>query len=83
MPTKEKFYEYVRNATSGKKSRKPGIKENVFDRPGEVFHCFDRQYCRKMTYKFYLPLKSGKFKPEHVLKIQVLSRVGFLYYEVN
>ena len=20
--------------------RKPGIKENVFDRPGEVFHCF-------------------------------------------
>ena len=24
--------------------RKPaGIEENVFDRPGEVFHCFDRQ----------------------------------------
>ena len=23
--------------------RNPGIKENVFDRPGEVFHCFDRQ----------------------------------------
>ena len=22
-----------------------------FDRPGEVFHCFDRQVCRKMTEK--------------------------------
>ena len=34
--------------------RNPGIKENVFDRPGEVFHCFGayRQYvCRKMTEK--------------------------------
>ena len=34
--------------------RNPGIKENVFDRPGEVFHCFDadrQQVCRKMTDK--------------------------------
>ena len=23
--------------------RKPGIKENAFDRPCEVFRCFDRQ----------------------------------------
>ena len=23
--------------------RKQGIKESVFDRPGEVFHCFDRK----------------------------------------
>ena len=44
MPTKEKFYKYVRNATHGKKCYvlSPGIKENVFDRPAEVFHCFDR-----------------------------------------
>ena len=34
--------------------RNPGIKENVFERPGEVFHCFGAycQYvCRKMTEK--------------------------------
>ena len=32
--------------------RKPGIKEIVFDRSGEVFHCFDCQrVCRKMTEK--------------------------------
>ena len=44
MPTKEKFYKYVRNATHGKKCYvlSPGIKEIVFDRPAEVFHCFDR-----------------------------------------
>ena len=41
MPTKEKFYEYVRNATHGKKCYvTPGIKENVFDRPGEGFSLF-------------------------------------------
>ena len=38
MPTKEKFYEYVRNAIV---LRNLGIKENVFDRPCEVFHCLD------------------------------------------
>ena len=27
--------------------RKPGIKESVFDRPGEVFHCFDRKLAEK------------------------------------
>ena len=44
MPTKEIFYKYVRNATHGKKCYllSPGIKENVFDRPAEVFHRFDR-----------------------------------------
>ena len=32
--------------------RKPGIKGNVSDRPGEVFHCFDRSVSlRKMTEK--------------------------------
>ena len=32
--------------------RKPGEKENIFDRRSEVFHCFDRQeVCRKMTEK--------------------------------
>ena len=35
--------------------RYPGIKENPFDRRGEVFHCFDadcQQVWRKMTEKF-------------------------------
>ena len=27
--------------------RKPGIKESVFDRPVEVFHCFDRKLAEK------------------------------------
>ena len=27
--------------------RKPGIKESVFDRLGEVFHCFDRKLAEK------------------------------------
>ena len=42
MPTKEKFYEYVRNATHGKKCYViQGSREMFLTVPAKVFHCFD------------------------------------------
>ena len=55
MATKEKFYEYVRNATHGKKCYViQGSRKMFLTVPAKVFHCFDadREYvCRKMTEK--------------------------------
>ena len=42
MPTKEKFYEYVRNATHGKKCYViQGSRKMFLTVPAKVFHCFD------------------------------------------
>ena len=42
MPTKEKFYEYVRNATHWKKCYvSQGSRKMFLTVPAKVFHCFD------------------------------------------